>query len=284
MKRNTQAGRLRSLLLLAWSCRWRPVPYGEKRRPSPRGRELLAPRPIRGCARRVTGGTEPFAAIAVYRNDVFLDQSEALGRSSLTVLTSWPLRHPADHARTDRSPPQDPSLRKAPGSVRKGSSPAGPVAGARPALRSGGTEDRDVDLLLRFVTSREAEERHVVAAGFRVVTRAGPTGSSPPMSDSRSFWKATDQLRRRASTRDDATLKSNGTDALTHARNIAGTLLALYGLLSLSGATVDPDVRKVDPRSSPQTMASASAGCKRSAKRSRWNPRSCVHPVGRGRP
>ena len=33
-----------------------------------------------------TGGNGPFAAIVVYRNDVFLDQSEALGRSSLTVL------------------------------------------------------------------------------------------------------------------------------------------------------------------------------------------------------
>ena len=44
------------------------------------------------------------------------------------------------------------------------------------------------------------------------------------------------------------------------ARNIAGTLLALYGLLSLSGATVDPDVRKVDPRLlHPEAMASASA-------------------------
>ena len=44
------------------------------------------------------------------------------------------------------------------------------------------------------------------------------------------------------------------------ARNIAGTLLALYGLLSLSGATVEPDVRKVDPRLlHPEAMASASA-------------------------
>ena len=44
------------------------------------------------------------------------------------------------------------------------------------------------------------------------------------------------------------------------ARNIAGTLLALYGLLSLSGATVEPDVRKIDPRLlHPGAMASASA-------------------------
>jgi hypothetical protein len=38
-----------------------------------------------------------------------------------------------------------------------------------------GTEDRDVNLLLRLVDVGGAEEeRHVVAAGFRVVTRAGP--------------------------------------------------------------------------------------------------------------
>jgi hypothetical protein len=38
-----------------------------------------------------------------------------------------------------------------------------------------GTEDRDVNLLLRFVDVGGAEEeRHVVAAGFRVVTKAGP--------------------------------------------------------------------------------------------------------------
>jgi hypothetical protein len=38
-----------------------------------------------------------------------------------------------------------------------------------------GTEDRDVNLLLRLVDVGGAEEeRHVVAAGFRVDTRAGP--------------------------------------------------------------------------------------------------------------
>jgi hypothetical protein len=38
-----------------------------------------------------------------------------------------------------------------------------------------GTEDRELNLLLRFVDVGGArEERHVAAAGFRVVTRAGP--------------------------------------------------------------------------------------------------------------
>jgi len=87
MNRNTQAGRLLTSSCSRCSCRWRPVSYGEKRRPSPRGRELLgAKADPRLRKEAVTGGTEAFAAIAVYRNDVFLDQSEALGRSSLTVL------------------------------------------------------------------------------------------------------------------------------------------------------------------------------------------------------
>jgi len=43
------------------------------------------------------------------------------------------------------------------------------------------------------------------------------------------------------------------------ARNIAGTLLVLSGLLSMSGATVEPDVRKVDPRLlHPEVTATAS--------------------------
>lgn len=44
------------------------------------------------------------------------------------------------------------------------------------------------------------------------------------------------------------------------ARNLAGTLLALCGLLSLSGATVEPDARKVDPRLlRPEAVAGAAA-------------------------
>ena len=154
--------------------------FGEKRRTlSPQDAELFRSKADPRLRKEAeTGGTEPFAAIVVYRNDVFLDQSEALGRSSLTVLNEM--------GRTVillLSPGQivpllkDPSLRKA-----AWFGPQGLLARLDPSLeldmmsRYGvGTEDRDVTLLLRFVDVGGAkEERHVVAAGFRVVTKAGP--------------------------------------------------------------------------------------------------------------
>ena len=72
---------------------------------------------------------------------------------------------------------KDPSLRKA-----FWFGPQGLLARLDPSLeldmltRFGeGTEERDVSLLLRFVDVGGAEEeRRVVAAGFRVVTKAGP--------------------------------------------------------------------------------------------------------------
>lgn len=153
---------------------------GEKRRTfTPPDEELLRVKADPRLRREAeTGGTEPFAAIAVYRNDVFLDQSEALGRSSLTVLNEL--------GRTVillLSPGQVVPLLKDP-SLRKVSwfGPQGLLARIDPSLEldmmtrfSAGTEDRDVNLLLRFVDVGGAkEERDVVAAGFRVVTRAGP--------------------------------------------------------------------------------------------------------------
>jgi hypothetical protein len=72
---------------------------------------------------------------------------------------------------------KDPSVRKA-----AWIGPQGILARLDPSLEldllarfGAGTEDRDVNLLLRLVDVGGAhEERHVVAAGFRVVTRAGP--------------------------------------------------------------------------------------------------------------
>ena len=155
--------------------------FGEKRRTfSPPDEELLrAKADTRLRKEAETGGSEPFAAIAVYRNDVFLDQSEALGRSSLTVLNEMGntvilLLSP------DRIVPllKDPSLRKA-----AWIGPQGLLARLDPSLElemltrfGAGTEGRDVNLLLRFVDVGGAEEeRGVAAAGFRVVTKAGPT-------------------------------------------------------------------------------------------------------------
>jgi len=155
--------------------------FGEKRRTfSPPDNELLQtkadPRLRKEAA---TGGDEPFAAIVVYRNDVFLEQSESLQRSSLTVLNELGnsvilLLRPGQIVPLLK----DPSLRKA-----AWFGPQGLLARLEPSLEldmlsryGAGTEDRDADLLLRFVdVGGEKEERHVTAAGYRIVTRAGPT-------------------------------------------------------------------------------------------------------------
>jgi len=153
---------------------------GEKRRSfSPPEEELLRAKADPRLRKEAeTGGSEPFAAIAVYTNDVFLEQSEALGRSSLTVLNEM-----GRTAILLLSPGQvvpllkDPSLRKA-----FWFGPQGRLARLDPSLEldlltrfGAGTEDRDGNLLLRFVDVGGAEEeRVVVAAGYRIVTRAGP--------------------------------------------------------------------------------------------------------------
>lgn len=154
--------------------------FGDKRPTfSPPDEELLRAKADSRLRKEAeTGGTEPFAAIAVYRNDVFLDQSEALGQSSLTVLNELGncvvlLLHPGQIVPLLK----DPSLRKA-----SWFGPQGLLARLDPSLEldmmtrfGAGTEDRDVNLLLRFVDVGGAEEeRTVVAAGFRVATRAGP--------------------------------------------------------------------------------------------------------------
>jgi hypothetical protein len=181
MKRNTQARRLLSLLLLAvflpllCGCR-----FGEKRPTfTPPEEELLRAKADPRLRKEAeTGGSEPFAAIAVYRNDVFLDQSEALERSSLTVMNEL-----GRTAILQLSPGQIIPLLKDP-SVQKAAwiGPQGILARLAPSLEldllarfGAGTEDRDVNLLLRLVDVGGAgEERSVAAAGFRVVTKAGP--------------------------------------------------------------------------------------------------------------
>ena len=155
--------------------------FGEKRRTfSPPDNELLQtkadPRLRKEAA---TGGDEPFAAIVVYRNDVFLEQSESLQRSSLTVLNEL-----GNSVILLLRPGQIVPLLKGP-SLRKAAwfGPQGLLARLEPSLEldmlsryGAGTEDRDADLLLRFVdVGGEKEERHVTAAGYRIVTRAGQT-------------------------------------------------------------------------------------------------------------
>ena len=154
---------------------------GEKRRIlSPPDEELLRAK-ADPRLRKEAGSleTDPFAVIAVYRDDVFLHRSEALAQSSLVILNEM-----GRAAILLLSPAQivpllkDPSLRKA-----AWFGPQGLLARLDPSLelelltRFGTeTEDRDVNLLLRFVDVGGAkEEQHVVTAGFRVVTRAGPS-------------------------------------------------------------------------------------------------------------
>ena len=179
--RSPKARRLLSLLLLAGilpllcGCL-----FGEKRRTlSPPDVELLAakadPRLRKEAA---TGGSDPFAAIAVYRDDVFLHHSEALGKSSLTVLNEMG-RTVLLLLSSGQIVPllKDPSLQKA-----AWIGPQGHLARLDPSLEldllarfGAGTEDRDVNLLLRLVDAGGAgEERQISAAGFHVVTRAGP--------------------------------------------------------------------------------------------------------------
>jgi hypothetical protein len=182
MKRNTQGRRLLSLLLLV---AFLPLVcgclFGEKRRTlSPQDAELFRAKADERLRKEAeTGGTEPFAAIAVYRDDVFLHPSEALDRLSLTVLNEM-----GRTAILLLSPGQivpllkDPSLQKA-----AWIGPQGLLARLDPSLEldlltrfGAGTEDRDVNLMLRFMDVGGAnEERHVTAAGYRIVTRAGPT-------------------------------------------------------------------------------------------------------------
>ena len=179
--RNPKARRLFSLLLLA---AFLPLVcgclFGEKRRIlSPADEELFAAKADPRLRKEAeTGGSDPFAAIAVYRNDVFLHHSEALGNSSLTVLNEMG-RTVILLLSSGQIIPllKDPSLQKA-----AWIGPQGLLARLDPSLEldllsrfGAGTEDRDVNLLLRLVDVGGAgEERQIFAAGFRVVTKAGP--------------------------------------------------------------------------------------------------------------
>ena len=154
---------------------------GEKRRTfSPPDEELLAAKADPRLRKEAeTGGSEPFAAIAVYRSDVFLYQSEALGKSSLTVLNEMG-RTVILLLSSGQIVPllKDPALQKA-----AWIGPQGLLARLDPSLEldlltrfGAGTENRDVNLLLRLVDVGGAgEERSVTAAGFRVVAGTGPS-------------------------------------------------------------------------------------------------------------
>jgi hypothetical protein len=181
MKRNTRATRLASLLLLAAFLPLASGCLSAEKRPtlSPADEELLGAKADPRLRKEAeTGGSEPFAAIAVYRNDVFLHQSEALGESSLTVLNEMGSTVILLLSSGQIVPLlKEPSLRKA-----AWIGPQGRLARLDPSLEldllarfGAGTEGREVNLLVRLVDAGGAgEERQISAAGFRVGTKAGP--------------------------------------------------------------------------------------------------------------
>jgi hypothetical protein len=153
---------------------------GEKRRTfSPPEEEILRAKADTLLRKEAeSGGSEPFAAIVVYRNDVFLGHSEALAASSLTVLNEMGRTAILQLSSAEIVPLlKNPSIQKA-----AWIGPQRLLARLDPSLEldllarfGAGTEERDVSLMLRLVDVGGAEEeRQVVAAGFAVATKTGP--------------------------------------------------------------------------------------------------------------
>jgi len=123
-------------------------------------------------------GKDAFAAIVVFRGNVFLGQSAMLEESSTTVLNEF-----GNTAILLLTPSQVLPLMKDP-SVRRIAwfGPQGRLARLDPSLEldllarfGAGTEGKEYPVLARFQdVPGEKEERQAAAAGFRVVTRAGP--------------------------------------------------------------------------------------------------------------
>jgi len=124
------------------------------------------------------GGTEPFAALAVFWGNAFLRHSAMLEQSSIPVLNEL-----GNAALLLLRPGQVVPLLKEP-DVRRIAwfGPQGRLARLDPSLEmdvmaryGDGSEGRDRDILLRCRDVPGAkEEGSVTAAGYRIVTRAGP--------------------------------------------------------------------------------------------------------------
>ena len=124
------------------------------------------------------GGKEPFAAVVVFRGNAFLRHSAMLEQASIPILNEL-----GNAAILLLRPGQVLPLLKEP-DVRRIAwfGPQGRLARLDPSLEmdvlaryGDGTEGKDRGILLRCRDVPGAsEERSVTAAGYRIVTRAGP--------------------------------------------------------------------------------------------------------------
>ncbi len=179
--RNRKPGRILSFLLLAvfLPCAGCPA-SARKAALAPADEDLLLSKADERLLTVVRAGrADKFAAIGVFGDDAFLNHAAALEQASIPVLGEF-----GKAAILLLSPGQvlpllkDPSIR-----MLRWLGPQERLARLDPSFEidllaryAAGTEQRDANLLLRFVDVGGAgEERAVVTAGFRIVTRAGPT-------------------------------------------------------------------------------------------------------------
>jgi len=169
-----------ALLLLSAAFLLAGCPAGGKLAVLPPGEEELLR--AKGDERLLVavrdGGKEPFAAVAVFRGDVFLRHSAKLEQASIP-----PLNMLGNTAILLLQPGQVVPLLKDP-DVRRIAwfGPRGRLARLDPSLEldamaryGDGTDGKDRTILLRCRdVPGVAEEGSVTAAGYRIVTRAGP--------------------------------------------------------------------------------------------------------------
>src|SRR5512139_1053111 len=169
-----------ALFLLSAAFLFAGCPAGGKRAVLPSAEEELLR--AKGDERLLDavreGGTDPFAAIVVFRGDAFLRHASKLEQASIPLLNEF-----GNAAILLLRPGQvvplltDPDVRHI-----AWFGPQGRLARLDPSLEmdvmaryGDGTGGKDRDLLLRCRdVPAEAEERSVTAAGYRIVTRAGP--------------------------------------------------------------------------------------------------------------
>ncbi|HEX9190913.1 MAG TPA: hypothetical protein VF847_02380 [Candidatus Deferrimicrobiaceae bacterium] len=177
--RNSSPGTA-ALLLLSAAFLLAGCSAGGKQAVLPPGEEeiLLAKGDERLLAAVRAGGTGTFAALAVFRGNAFLRHSAMLEQASIPLLNEL-----GNAAILLLRPGQVVPLLMDPGVLRIAwFGPQGRLARLDPSLEmdvlgryGDGTEGRDRDLLLRCRdVPGEAGERPVTAAGYRIVTRAGP--------------------------------------------------------------------------------------------------------------